>query len=113
MTRSPDSLIPSVAGQPASEKRDDKAFNSRQEGEANFAGRNTSERRCSIVNPTSDHADSAGSYPGANLSLGGEACYGTERSEKESDSPGRWHAEKVHPVNRRDPVRSGGASSVR
>ena len=35
MTRSPDSLIPSVAGQPASEKRDDKAFNSRQEGEAN------------------------------------------------------------------------------
>jgi len=35
MTRSPDSLIPSDAGQPASEKRDDKAFNSRQEGEAN------------------------------------------------------------------------------
>ena len=36
MTRSPDSLIPSDAGQPASEKRDDKAFNCRQEGEANL-----------------------------------------------------------------------------
>jgi RNA-directed DNA polymerase len=36
MTRSPDSLIPSVAGQPATEKRDDKAFKSRQEGEANL-----------------------------------------------------------------------------
>src|SRR6202521_5774785 len=36
MTRSPDSLIPFDAGQPASEKRDDKAFNCRQEGEANL-----------------------------------------------------------------------------
>ena len=36
MTRSPDSLIPSEAGQPAPEKRDDKAFDSRQEGEANL-----------------------------------------------------------------------------
>jgi hypothetical protein len=36
MTRSPDSLIPSGAGQPAPEKRDDKAFKSRQEGEANL-----------------------------------------------------------------------------
>ena len=36
MTRSPDSLIPSVAGQPAAEKRDDKAFTCRQEGEANL-----------------------------------------------------------------------------
>lgn len=35
MTRSPDSLIPSVVGQPAAEKRDDKALNCRQEGEAN------------------------------------------------------------------------------
>ena len=35
MTRSPDSLIPFGPGQPASEKRDDKAFNRRQEGEAN------------------------------------------------------------------------------
>src|SRR5713226_5880119 len=36
MTRSPDSLIPSGGGQPASEKRDDQAFNCRQEGEANL-----------------------------------------------------------------------------
>src|SRR5450631_1915310 len=36
MTRSPDSLIPFGAGQPASEKRDDKAFDCRQEGEANL-----------------------------------------------------------------------------
>ena len=36
MTRSPDSLVPSVAGQLAAEKRDDKAFKCRQEGEANL-----------------------------------------------------------------------------
>lgn len=36
MTRSPDILIPSDAGQLAAEKRDDKAFNCRQEGEANL-----------------------------------------------------------------------------
>jgi RNA-directed DNA polymerase len=36
MTRSPDSLVSSVAGQPAREKRDDEAFNCRQEGEANL-----------------------------------------------------------------------------
>ncbi len=36
MTRSPDSLIPSDSGQPDPEKRDDKAFNCRQEGEANL-----------------------------------------------------------------------------
>jgi group II intron reverse transcriptase/maturase len=36
MTRSPDSLIPSTDGQPPGEKRDDKAFNCRQEGEANL-----------------------------------------------------------------------------
>ena len=36
MTRSPDSQIPSATGQPVAEKRDDKAFNCRQEGEANL-----------------------------------------------------------------------------
>src|SRR5579872_6900749 len=36
MTRSPDSLIPFDAGQPAPKKRDEKAFNCRQEGEANL-----------------------------------------------------------------------------
>jgi RNA-directed DNA polymerase len=36
MTRSPDSLIPSGVEQSATEKRDDKAFTCRQEGEANL-----------------------------------------------------------------------------
>ena len=36
MTRSPDSQIPFGAGQPATEKRDDKALSCRQEGEANL-----------------------------------------------------------------------------
>src|SRR5215471_11334109 len=36
MTRSPDSQIPSDSGQPKPEKRDDKAFDCRQEGEANL-----------------------------------------------------------------------------
>ena len=36
MTRSSDSQIPSAAGQPAAEKRDDQAFTCRQEGEANL-----------------------------------------------------------------------------
>ena len=36
MTRSPDSLVSFVAGQPAAEKRDDEACNCRQEGEANL-----------------------------------------------------------------------------
>jgi hypothetical protein len=36
MTRSPNSQIPSGTGQPATEKRDDKAFDCRQEGEANL-----------------------------------------------------------------------------
>jgi retron-type reverse transcriptase len=36
MTRSPDSLVPSASGQPDPEKRDDKALNCWQEGEANL-----------------------------------------------------------------------------
>ena len=36
MTRSPDSLVSSAAEQSATEKRDDKAFTCRQEGEANL-----------------------------------------------------------------------------
>lgn len=36
MSRSPDSLIPSVVEQSATEKRDDKAFDCRQEGKANL-----------------------------------------------------------------------------
>ena|SRR5580700_9136427 len=36
MTRSPDSLVPSDSGQPEPEKRDDKALNCWQGGEANL-----------------------------------------------------------------------------
>src|SRR6266566_5396410 len=53
MTRSPDSLVPSVAGQPETEKRDDKALNCWQEGEANL-------RAATEVN-----AVTASSYPPA------------------------------------------------
>ena len=53
MTRSPDSLIPSAGGQPSVEKRDDKALNCRQEGEANL-------RAATEVN-----AVTASSYPPA------------------------------------------------
>ena len=53
MTRSPDSRIPSDSGQPDPEKRDDKAFKCRQEGEANL-------RAATEVN-----AASASSYPPA------------------------------------------------
>src|SRR5580692_1274271 len=117
MTRSPDSLIPFGAGQPASEKRDDKSLQQSAGGRGESAGRNRSERHFSIVNPTSDHADSTGFIPGASLFPRGEACYGSEYSEKESELPGRCrgrrHAETDHPVNRRDPVRSGGGNSDR
>src|SRR5260370_38773063 len=53
MTRSPDSLVPSASGQPEPEKRDDKALNCWQEGEANL-------RAATQVN-----AVSASSYPPA------------------------------------------------
>jgi RNA-directed DNA polymerase len=53
MTRSPDSLVPSDSGQPEPEKRDNKALNCWQEGEANL-------RAATQVN-----AISASSYPPA------------------------------------------------
>src|SRR6266852_4035670 len=53
MTRSPDSLVPSDSGQPEPEKRDDKALNCWQEGEANL-------RAATEVN-----AVTASSYPPA------------------------------------------------
>src|SRR6266849_5584773 len=53
MTRSPDSLVPSDPGQPEPEKRDDKALNCWQEGEANL-------RAATEVN-----AVTASSYPPA------------------------------------------------
>jgi hypothetical protein len=85
MTRSPDSLIPFDAGQPAPEKRHDKAFNSRQEGEANLRAATEAYVRFSIVNPTSDRADSAGFIPGASLSRRkAKPATGSECSERPS-----------------------------
>jgi hypothetical protein len=117
MTRSPDSLIPSGVGQPAPEKRDDKAFNCRQEGEANpRAATQVNVVSASSIPPAITPIQ-PGLNPGASLSPRGEACYGSEYSEKASETPGRCtgrrHAEKAHQVNRRDPVRSGGGDSAR
>ena len=88
MTRSPDSLIPSDSGQPELETRDDKALTGWQEGEANLRAATEVKPFYSIVISTRDHANSAGVFPGASLSLGGEACYGPEGSESESGPPG-------------------------
>ena len=58
-------------------------------GRGEFASRNRSERHFSIVISTSDYANSDGAFPGASLSLGGEACYGPDSSESKSGPPGR------------------------
>lgn len=94
MTRSPDSQIPSGTGQPAAEKRDDKAFDCRREGEANL-------RAATQVNVVS-----ASSYPPAITPIQldlfpGRACPlevkpATDRSTARS-----------HPA-RRDGVEGGG-----
>ena len=76
-TRSPDSLVLSIARQLAVETQGRQSLRLSAGGRGKFAGRNTSERRYSIVISTSDHADSAGDFPGASMSLGGEACYGS------------------------------------
>ena len=117
MTRSPDSLIPSDAGQPGSEKRDDKAFNCRQEGEANLRAATEVNVVSASLTPPAITPIQLDFIPGASLSPRGEACHGSEYSERQSESPGRcrgrWHAETAHQVNRRDPVRSGGGDSAR
>jgi len=53
MTRSPDRLVPSATGQPAAEKRDDKALNCWQGGEANLRAA-TQVNAVSASNSTSD-----------------------------------------------------------
>src|SRR5271169_4381835 len=116
MTRSPDSLIPFGAGQPASEKRDDKAFDCRQEGEANL-------RAATEVNVVSASSTPPAITPIQLDLFPGRACpleakpamaRNTARGNpSRRDGRGRWHAETVHQVNRRDPVRSGGGDSAR
>ena len=117
MTCSPDSQIPFDAGQPASKKRDDKAFNCRREGEANLRAATEVNVVSASSTPPAITPIQLDLFPGASLSPRGEACHGSEYSERESEPPGRcrgrWHAETVHQVNRRDPVRSGGGDSAR
>ena len=122
MTRSPDSLVSSAAEQSATEKRDDKAFKCRQEGEANL-------RAATEVN-----AVTASSYPPAitptQLELfPGQACpleakpatdRNTARMEpvrRDGVEGGGTQRQRIDGVPtkwvRRDPVRSGGGDSDR
>src|SRR5215470_10809830 len=67
MTRSPDSLVPSASGQPDPEKRDDKALNCRQEGEANL-------RAATEVNAVSASSDPPAITPIQLELFPGRAC---------------------------------------
>jgi hypothetical protein len=97
MTPSPDSLIPSDAEQSATEKRDDKAhLSAGRRGES--AGRNTSERRISIVNSTSEQADSTGALPGASLCPRGEACHIQWFKDRSIPLPPQITASAAHSV---------------
>src|SRR5579859_1350161 len=117
MTRSPDSLVPSTAGQQEVEKRDDKALICWQESEANLRAATEVNAVTASSYPPTITPIQLDLFPGASLSLGGEACYGPKCSESKSGSPGRCrgrqHAKTAHQHNRRDPVRSGGGDFVR
>jgi hypothetical protein len=69
-------------------------------GRGEFAGRNTSERRVSIDNSTSEYTDSTGAISGASLFDEGEACHWSRNSKVKRDWPerckGRRHAKKGH-----------------
>src|SRR5438132_9826348 len=99
-TRSPDSLVPSDSGQPEPEKRDDKALTCRGEGEANLRAATEVNAVTASSYPPAITPTQPGAFPGASLSLGGEACHGPECSESESGPPGRcrgrWHAKTAH-----------------
>src|SRR5947209_18382282 len=99
MTRSPDSLIPFDAGQPAPEKRDDKAFNGRQEGEANL-------RAATEVN-----AVSASSYPPAITPIQLDLFPGRACPLEVKPATDRSIA-RTNPV-RRDGVQGGGTQTQR
>jgi hypothetical protein len=102
VTRSPDSLIPSVVRQPAPEKRDDKAFKCRQEGAANLRAATQVNAVSASSTPLVSLPTQLGSLPGASLCPRGEACHDSEYSENGAESPGRSigrrHAEKVRQV---------------
>jgi RNA-directed DNA polymerase len=99
MTRSPDSLVPSGSGQPESEKRDDKALNCRQEGEANL-------RAATEVN-----AVSASSYPPAITPIQLELFPGRACPLEAKPATDRNNA-RINPA-RRDGVEGGGTQRQR
>src|SRR5215469_6351389 len=99
MTRSPDSLVPSASGQPDPEKRDDKALNCWQEGEANL-------RAATEVN-----AVTASSYPPAITPIQLELLPGRVCPLKAKPATDR-NAARVSPV-RRDGVEGGGTQTQR
>ncbi len=117
MNRSPDSQIPFGGGQPAPEKRDDKAFDCRQEGEANLRAATQVNAVTASSTPPAITPIQLDLFPGRACPLKAKPAYDSEYSENGTEPPGRcigrWHAETDHQVNRRDPVRSGGGDSAR
>ena len=115
MTRSPDSLIPSADGQPATEKRDDKAFSGRQGGEANLRAATQVNAVSASSTPPAIMPIQLDLFPGRACALKAKPATGRSTSENSSDPPGRCtgrrHAETDDQDNRRDPVRSGGEGS--
>src|SRR5579859_3978684 len=99
MTRSPDSLVPSASGQPESEKRDDKALNCWQEGEANL-------RAATEVN-----AVTASSYPPAITPIQLDLFPGRACPLKAKPATDR-KAAKINPA-RRDGVEGGSTQRQR
>jgi RNA-directed DNA polymerase len=94
MTRSPDSQIPSGAGQPATEKRDDQAFICREEGEANL-------RAATQVNVVSASLALPAITPTQLDLIPGRAC--TPKAKSATD----WKQARRRPI-RRDGVQDGG-----
>src|SRR5579864_3327237 len=99
MTRSPDSQIPSGAGQPATEKRDDKAFIGRKEGEANL-------RAATQVNVVSASLILPAITPTQLDLIPGRAC------DEEAKSATEWKPARLSPF-RRDGVQDGGTRRKR
>jgi hypothetical protein len=73
MTRSPDSLVPSTAEQSEVEKRDDKAFKCRQEGEANLRAATEVNAGTASLTPPVITPIQLELFPGASLFPRGEA----------------------------------------
>ena len=94
MTRSPDSQIPSGGGQPATEKRDDKAFSSRTEGEANL-------RAATQVNVVSASSAPPTIIPTQLELIPGRVCPSKTKSATD------WSSARPWPI-RRDGVQDGG-----